>query len=81
MLWRNTEKYINFSVSISKELDNGKTITYKFSSSESEENLDVLTLPVSADIETSANQFLKPEILSSQNKWFCFSYSAHSEST
>ena len=25
----NTEKYINFSVPIKKELDNGKTITYK----------------------------------------------------
>ena len=33
-----------------------------------EENLDILTLPVSADIKTSVNQFLKPEILSSQNK-------------
>ena len=25
----NTEKYITFSVPISKELDNGKTITYR----------------------------------------------------
>ena len=28
-LGENTEKYITFSVPISKELDNGKTITYK----------------------------------------------------
>ena len=42
-----------------------------FCSPVSEENLDILTLPVSADIQTSINQFLNPEILSSQNKWFC----------
>ena len=28
-LWENTEKYITFSVPLSKELDNGKTITYR----------------------------------------------------
>ena len=28
-LGENTEKYITFSVPVSKELDNGKTITYK----------------------------------------------------
>ena len=28
-LGENTKKYITFSVSIKKELDNGKTITYK----------------------------------------------------
>ena len=28
-LGENTEKYINFSVPIKKELDNGKSITYK----------------------------------------------------
>ena len=39
-----------------------------FCSSVSEENLDIVTLPVSTDIQTSMNQFLKPEILSSQNK-------------
>ena len=42
-----------------------------FCSPVSEENLDILTLPVSADIQISINQFLNPEILSSQNKWFC----------
>ena len=36
----------------------------------SEENLDIVTLPVSADIQTSMDQFLKPEILSLQTKWF-----------
>ena len=52
-----------------------------FCSSESEENLDILNLPVLADIQTSTNQFLKPEVLSSQKKWFCPSCSALSEST
>ena len=28
-LGQNTEKYVTFSVPIKKELDNGKTITYK----------------------------------------------------
>ena len=37
----------------------------------SEENLDIVTLPVSGDIQTSMNQFLKREILTSHNKWFC----------
>ena len=35
----------------------------------SEENLDILPLQVSTDIQTSLNQSLSPEILSSQNKW------------
>ena len=47
----------------------------------SEENLDIQTLSVSADIQTSIKQFLKSEILSSQNKWFCSSYKVLSEST
>ena len=52
-----------------------------FCSSVSEENLDIVTLPVSADIQTSMNQFLKPEILTSQNKWFCPSCNLLCEST
>ena len=32
-------------------------------------------------MQTSMNQFLKPEILSSQNKWFCPSCNLLSEST
>ena len=52
-----------------------------FCSSASEETLDIVTLPVSTDIQTSMNQFLKPEILSSQNKWFCPSCNLLSEST
>ena len=47
-----------------------------FCSSESEENHDISILPVSADIQSSVNQFLKPEVLSSQKKWFCPSCSA-----
>ena len=50
-------------------------------SSVSEENLDILPLQVSTDIQTSINQFLSPEILSSQNKWFCPSCKTLSEST
>ena len=46
-----------------------------------QKKLDILTLPVPADIQTSTNQFLKPEMLSSQNKWFCPSCSSYSEST
>ena len=49
-------------------------------SSVSEENLDILPLQVSTDIQTSINQFLSPEILSSQNKWFCPSCKTLSES-
>ena len=52
-----------------------------FCSSESEENLDILTLPVSTDIQASINHFLKPEIISPHNKWLCPSCSALSEST
>ena len=47
----------------------------------SEENLDIVTLPVTADIQTSMNKFLKPEILTSQNKWFCPSCNVLCEST
>ena len=47
----------------------------------SEENLDIVTLPVSVDIQTSMNQFLKPEILSSQNKWVFSSCNLLCEST
>ena len=50
-----------------------------FCSSVSEENLDVVTLP--ADIQTSMNQFLKAEILTSQNKSFCPSCNLLCEST
>ena len=52
-----------------------------FCFSESEQNFDILTLPVSADTQASISQFLKPEILSSNNKWFCPSCQALSEST
>ena len=73
------------SLAASQLISNTQKITVScntcFCSSESEENLDILTLPVSADIQTSINQFLKPEILSLQNKWFCPSCSVLSEST
>ena len=40
-------------------------------SSVSEENLDIQSLQVSTDIQTSLKQFLSPEVLSSGNIWFC----------
>ena len=46
-----------------------------------EENLDILSLQVSTDIQTSFKQFLSPEISSSGNKWFCPSCKTLSEST
>ena len=53
---------------------NTQKITVSFNtcscSSVSEENLDLVTLQVSADIQTSMNQFLKLGILTSQKKWF-----------
>ena len=73
------------SLAASQLISNIQKITVScntsFCSSESEKSLDILTLSVSADIQTSINQFLKPEILSSQNKWFCPSCSVLSEST
>ena len=57
------------SLAASQLISNTQKITVScstyFCSSESEE-----TLPVSADIQTSINEFLKPEILSSQNNDF-----------
>ena len=47
----------------------------------SEGNLHIVTLPVSVNIQTSMSQFLKPEILSSQHKWFSSSCNLLSEST
>ena len=49
-------------------------------SSVSEENLDILPLQVSTDLQTSLNQFLSPDILSLKNKWFCPSYKTLSDS-
>ena len=52
-----------------------------FCSSVSEENPDIVTLPFSVDIQTSMNQLLKLEILTSQNKWFLQSCNLLCEST
>ena len=73
------------SLAASQLISNTQKITVScntcFCFAESEQNLDILTLPVSADIQASISQFLKPEILSSHNKWFCPSCKAYSEST
>ena len=50
-------------------------------SSASEDILDILALQISTEIQTSLNQFLNPEILSSQNKWFYPSCKTLSDST
>ena len=75
----------NISLAANHLISNTKKITVSgntcFCSSVSEENFDILTLPLSADIQTSINQFLKPELLSLQNKWFCPSCNVLSEST
>ena len=42
-----------------------------FCFSAKEEKLDILTIPLSLNINTSLSKFLKPEILESENKWFC----------
>ena len=62
------DKLKGVSLAASQLISNTQKITIPcntcFYSSESEENLDILTLPVSAHAQTSINQFLKPEILS-----------------
>ena len=72
------------SLAASQLISNTKKITVScntcFCFSQSEQNLDILTVPVSADIQAFISQFLKPEILSSHNKWFCPSCKALSES-
>ena len=47
----------------------------------SEEKLDILTIPLSPNINSSLSKFLKPEILESENKWFCPSCNCLTEST
>ena len=46
-----------------------------------EEKLDMLTIPFSPNINSSLSKFLKPEILESENKWFCPLYNCLTEST
>ena len=42
-----------------------------FCFSAKEEKFDILTIPLSPNINSSLSKFLKPEILESENKWFC----------
>ena len=42
-----------------------------FSFSAKGEKLDILTIPLPPNINSFLPKFLKPEILESQNKWFC----------
>ena len=42
-----------------------------FCFSAKKEKLDILTIPWSPNINSSLSNFLKPEILESENKWFC----------
>ena len=52
---------------------------FRFSSKE--EKLDILTIPLSPNINYSLSKFLKSEILESENKWFCPSCNCLTEST
>ena len=52
-----------------------------FCFSAKEEKLDMLTIPLSPNINSSLSKFLKPEILESENKWFCPSCNCLTEST
>ena len=52
-----------------------------FCFSTKEEKLDILTIPLSPNINSSFSKFLKPEILDSDNKWFCPSCNCLTEST
>ena len=46
-----------------------------------EEKLDILTISLSPNINSSLSKFLKPEILESETKWFCPSCNCLTEST
>ena len=46
-----------------------------------EEKIDILTISLSPNINSSFFKFLKPEILESDNKWFCPSCNCLTEST
>ena len=52
-----------------------------FCFSAKEEKLDILTIPLSPNINSSLSKFLKPEILESENKWFCPSCNCLTDST
>ena len=52
-----------------------------FCFSAKEEKLDILTIPLSPNINSSLSKFLKPEILKSENKWFCPSCNCLTKST
>ena len=52
-----------------------------FCFSTKEEKLDILTIPLFHNIGSSFSKFLKPEILDSDNKWFCPSCNCLTEST
>ena len=52
-----------------------------FCFSAKEKKLDILTIPLSPNINSSFSKFLKPEILESDNKWFCPSCNCLTEST
>ena len=52
-----------------------------FRFSTKEEKLDILTIQLSPNSGSSFSKFLKPEILDSDNKWFCPSCNCLTEST
>ena len=52
-----------------------------FCFSAKEEKVDILTIPLSPNINSSFSKFWKPAILDSDNKWFCWSCHCLTEST
>ena len=52
-----------------------------FCFSSKEEKLEILTIPLSPNINSSLSKFLKPEILESKNKWLCPLCNCLTEST
>ena len=52
-----------------------------FCFSAKEEKIDILTIPLCPNFNLSLSKFLVPEILESENKWICPSFSGLTEST
>ena len=65
---------------ISNTIDINISCNQCFCFSAKEEKLDILTIPVSPNINSSLSKFLKPEILESGNEWFCPSCNCLTES-
>ena len=79
------DKLKGISVAVSELISNTIRINIScnqcFCFSAREEKLDILTIPLSPNINYSLSKFLKLEILESESKWFCPSCNCLTEST